>query len=240
MSRIGKAYAARFRALLLRLHARKLEAGVERLHALARQRASANGLTPVHALSQTYEHLRGQVRCWEALRNATSPKTLAAREPFVCDAGLGGLAKWLRAAGHDARWFPDIQDAELLRQAGALHGTILTTDSLMMERGVLRDGIIPALWLPPALNRHEQLALVLREFDLPIREPRCMDCGGRLCRVDKESVRDRIPPKTWRWIDEYFVCDRCGKLFWRGTHWEKISRATSRIEPVIAIGIRRI
>jgi len=54
------------------------------------------------------------------------------------------------------------------------------------------------------------------------REPRCMSCGGELRRESKEALRERIPPKTFKWLDEYFVCSRCGKLFWRGTHWHKI------------------
>jgi len=141
---------------------------------------------------------------------------------FLCDAGLGGLARWLRAAGYETFWQPDIDDAELLREAQRLRATILTTDSLMMERGVLRDGIIPAFWLPPTLTIGEQLALVFREFRLALREARCMTCGGELRPVEKECVRERIPPRRWRWLDEYFVCARCNQLFWHGTHWRKI------------------
>ncbi len=103
-----------------------------------------------------------------------------------------------------------------------LRATVLTTDSLMMERGVLRDGTIPAFWLPPTLTMGEQLALVFREFRLAVREARCMTCGGELRRVEKECVSERIPPRTWRWLDEYFVCARCNQLFWHGTHWRKI------------------
>jgi uncharacterized protein with PIN domain len=118
-----------------------------------------------------------------------------------------------------------MDDAEVVRKARELGAVLLTTDSLMMERGVLRDGIVPSFWLPPVLKKREQLAVVLREFSLPLREPRCMSCGGELQRTDKELLRDRIPPKTWRWRDEYFVCARCGRLFWRGTHWQKIDQA---------------
>jgi len=35
-------------------------------------------------------------------------------------------------------------------------------------------------------------------------------------------LREQIPPRTYRWQDEYFVCGRCGKLFWHGTHWLRI------------------
>jgi len=228
MRRIRKAYEARFRALLLRLRARRLETGVGWLTAKARQRSVMQGIPVAQCLSDQYERLRNQMRHWE-LRTHRSPSRHGPASPrFLCDAGLGGLARWLRAAGYAALWFPDIDDAGLLRKAQQLGCIVLTTDSLMMERGVLRDGAIPALWLPPALRKQAQLALVFREFGLPVREPRCMKCGGELRRVDKESMRERIPPKTWRWIDEYFVCAECGQLFWRGTHWQKISQELNK------------
>ena len=68
----------------------------------------------------------------------------------------------------------------------------------------------------------EQLALVFREFKLAVRSPRCMTCGGELRRVTKEALQERIPPKTYHWLDEFFVCSRCDKLFWHGTHWHRI------------------
>jgi len=95
---------------------------------------------------------------------------------------------------------------------------------MLMERRLLRDGVIAALWLPPTLRIRQQLNLVFREFGLKVGEPRCMACGGELVTQDKEAIRERIPPKTYRWLDEYFACSRCGKLFWRGTHWERISK----------------
>jgi uncharacterized protein with PIN domain len=49
-----------------------------------------------------------------------------------------------------------------------------------------------------------------------------MSCGGELRPVDKAAVAARIPPRTARWLDDYFVCARCNQLFWRGTHWQRI------------------
>jgi len=149
---------------------------------------------------------------------------------FVCDADLGGLARWLRAAGYETAWNPDIGDAELLREEQRSGELILTTDSMLLERRLLRDGVIPALWLPPILTVFEQLTLVFRELGLTAREPRCMSCGGELRRAEKEAVRERIPPKTWRWVDEYFLCARCDKLFWHGTHWQRIHTCLRQLE----------
>ncbi len=217
MSRILKAYETRFRWLLQQVGTRQLQRGVDWLVGKAR-RASQERKVPVsQTLTETFEGLAAR----PAFR-----KTAPALTPdhFFCDAGLGGLARWLRAAGHETFWQAGIDDDELLRRAREVFATILTTDSMLMERRLLRDRIIPAYWLPPTLSISEQLSLVFREFKLDLRDPRCMSCGGELRRGDKETLRPRIPPRTYRWLDEYFVCSRCGKLFWHGTHWHKISR----------------
>jgi uncharacterized protein len=223
MNRIGKAYSSRFRSLLLRLRARELEKGVALLLSQAQQRATRSRQPLPRALSEQYERLRGQVRRWHQRQTGQAPASESRR--FLCDAGLGGLARWLRAAGCEAVWKPHLDDAQLIKRARSLGATLLTTDSLMMERGDLRDGRIPAFWVPPVLKKREQLALVMREFNLVIREPRCMRCGGELRRVDKASMRERIPPRTWRWLNDYFVCSACGGLFWKGTHWLRIQEA---------------
>ena len=101
---------------------------------------------------------------------------------------------------------------------------------MLMERRVVRDRIVPALWLPPTMEIPSQLKLVFRELDLRILAPRCMSCGGPLRTADKEALRERIPPKTYRWLDEYFVCSRCGKLFWHGTHWSRIAKTLAELE----------
>ncbi len=57
-----------------------------------------------------------------------------------------------------------------------------------------------------------------------------MSCGGELHPGDKEALRERIPPRTYRWRDDYFVCARCDKLFWHGTHWRRIVGALAALQ----------
>jgi uncharacterized protein with PIN domain len=215
VSRIRRGYEDRFRALLRRARARRLEQGVQWLVAKARRLSASDGISLADALAQVNERLATS----KPFQQSTSQPAPAL---FLCDAGLGGLARWLRAAGYDAAWQPDIADDELLRRARNARATVLTTDGMLMERRLLRDRIIPAFWLPPTLRIPEQLALVFREFGLTLRGPRCMSCGGELHRGSKEALHQRIPPRTYRWLDEFFVCSRCGKLFWHGTHWQRI------------------
>jgi uncharacterized protein len=216
VSRIRRGYEDRFRGLLRKARARRLEQGVQWLLAKARRVQAHDDLPLADALAQVYERLATR-------REFQNIGAAAQSIHFLCDAGLGGLARWLRAAGYAAVWEPDIDDGKLLQEARRLGATILTTDAMLMERRLLRDRIVPAFWLPPTLSIAEQLALVFREFGLVARAPRCMSCGGELRRVEKEALRERIPPRTYRWLDDYFVCRRCDKLFWHGTHWQKIA-----------------
>jgi uncharacterized protein len=236
MSRIGKAYESKFRTVLEQLHARKVDQGVNWLMDRAQRLSQQEGITPAHALAEVHSHLLETQRAFFRSRLRVNGDNSALRIPhsplprrFLCDAGLGGLARWLRASGYEAIWIQDIDDDSLLHESVRLDAIILTTDSMLMERRVLRDGIIPAVWVPPTLTMLEQLALVFKELGLEMRDSRCMSCGGEMIEVDKEIVRGRIPPRTLKWLDEFFECKQCGKLFWHGTHWQRI---TSRLKGV--------
>ena len=137
MSRIRRGYEDRFRALLRRARARRLEQGVQWLVARAWRLSASDGISLADALAQVYEQL---VTSKPFQQSASQPAPVL----FLCDAGLGGLARWLRAAGYEAAWQPDIADDELLRQARQARATVLTTDGMLMERRLLRDRIIPA------------------------------------------------------------------------------------------------
>jgi uncharacterized protein with PIN domain len=221
MGRILKAYETRFRSMLKQAGARRPEQGAEWLVARARRQSAATDLPLYAALTQAYQRLQRQVLS-PRRRGLAFPILGAIAPEFWCDSGLGGLCRWLRAAGYDALWDPCIEDGELVQRARSDGRVLLTTDSLLMERRLVRDRVVLALWLPPTLTIPEQMRLAIDEFHLSLRESRCMACGGQLRRVPKESLRERIPPKTWRWLDEYFVCTRCDQLFWRGTHWHRI------------------
>jgi hypothetical protein len=142
---------------------------------------------------------------------------------FWCDAMLGGLARWLRAAGYDAAWEAGIADAELVRRALATGCTLLTADAELARHGAIRAGRIRALWIPPGLEKLEQLRYVVRSMGLAPRAPRCMACGGALVSIPRESARPEAPPRTFAWCREFYRCGRCAKLFWRGTHWSRIA-----------------
>lgn len=222
MGRIEEGFRRRFRELLARVRPRRLDFGVELLMRRARERAWREGLRDVDALAQAYEDARARVERRLALTTCGAPPEPRQAPPrFLCDASLGGLARWLRAAGYETAVTRTAGDA-LVREALGRGVVLLTTDARLWDRRLVRDGLVEARWLPSGLDVLRQLGMVLRDLGLRPRDPRCMACGGVLRAVPKADVAERIPPRTARWKDSYFVCEGCGGLFWEGTHWERI------------------
>jgi uncharacterized protein with PIN domain len=142
---------------------------------------------------------------------------------FACDAMLGSLARWLRAAGYDASWRADIDDWDLVREARAERRVLLSCDTGIFRIGIVRDGDVPSLQVPNGLGTQEQLAFVLDRLRLAPREPRCMACGGELAEVPRAAVEGKVPPRSFAWASRFWECGRCGRPFWQGTHWQHIA-----------------
>jgi len=228
MSRILKGYRWRFERLLRAFGAQNVSKGVDILLGRAKELAQSEELPINQALAQVNMELVQKLAkyrrlCRGLLNRKEKPKVL------LCDAGLGALARWLRACGQRALWRPGVDDSELVSYAAQTGAVLITSDSMLSERRVVRMGKVQLIWVPPDMPVLNQLTCVLVELDLRPQQARCMSCGGELVRVDKNSVKNRIPPKTWVWRDEYFICTSCHKLYWEGSHWEKITRKLEAI-----------
>jgi uncharacterized protein with PIN domain len=150
---------------------------------------------------------------------------------FLCDAMLGGLAKWLRAAGYDAyyaREGTDVSDRTLTAKALAERRVLLTSDGDFLERKPVRDGSVGFLKVPH-VQLEDQLRLVVEHFGLNRRQSRCMVCSGMLDIVSSEAVVGRVPSGVLRDHEDFFVCQECGRVFWHGSHWQRISDRLDRV-----------
>ena len=143
---------------------------------------------------------------------------------FACDAMLGGLARWLRGAGYDATFDPGIDDGVLVRHAAAEGRVLLSSDGGIFERNAVKRGEVASLFVPRATPPVEQLKVVLDAFGLSPRDSRCMACGGALAGIEKDTVVDEVPARAFAANDEFWRCEGCAKVFWRGTHWARIAR----------------
>ena len=148
---------------------------------------------------------------------------------FICDAMLGALARWLRAAGYQAEWDEHLSESQLVELALQTGRILLTCNSRIMKRNVVRTGELRAILIPHGLDRVSQLEYVARLLQLARREPLCMSCGGRLVEVPREQLAGQVPPRAYAAHQRFFRCSGCGKIYWHGTHWRRISAALEQV-----------
>jgi uncharacterized protein len=143
------------------------------------------------------------------------------REPrFVLDVHLGRLARYLRLLGFDSVWHNDASDDELVDASLHEQRTLLTRDRGLLKRRAVTHGCFVRETAPRA-----QVVEVLRRLDLfgaiaPF--DRCLDCNGLLKTVAKAEIEDRLLPRTRRDHDVFQQCRTCGRVYWRGSHYDRM------------------
>ena len=156
------------------------------------------------------------------------PRPLS-RSRFVCDQHLGKLARLLRIPGFDTLYERDWFESKIASTVAREDRAVLTCSRALLKRNRIGRGR-----LVRARRADAQAAEVLHHFGLTGEVQlfgHCSLCNGRLAAVPKADVRDRIPPLTWKWRDEYFLCRHCDQLYWEGTH---VARLRDRISVILA------
>jgi hypothetical protein len=141
---------------------------------------------------------------------------------FVADAHLGGLARLLRMAGFDTLYRNDFEDSEIAAIASSEGRIVLTRDrDLLKFRGITHGCYVHAL--KPA----QQFAEIVARLDLArsVRPfTRCLECNGPLRPIDKAQVLERLPPTVRENYESFTTCDQCGRVFWEGSHWQRMKQ----------------
>ena len=146
---------------------------------------------------------------------------------FLLDVHLGRLASYLRLLGFDTAYNSDDPgDDQLARRAHAESRILLSCDRGLLMRNHVQHG-----HLLHSRNSIEQTREIIQRYKLaPDAAPftRCLTCNGVLEAVDMDAIRERIPPRVFRrWGDDpdrYRSCPACGKLYWEGTHTDRMRR----------------
>jgi uncharacterized protein with PIN domain len=146
---------------------------------------------------------------------------------FVLDGHLGKLASYLRLLGFDTLYRNDYNDDELAKVSSREQRILLTRD-----RGLLKRGLVTLGYCVRAKSPREQTVEVLRRFELVEQArpySRCARCNGRLVPTSKADVFDRLEPKTKLYYDEFQVCEQCDRVYWRGSHFERMEAQLQRL-----------
>lgn len=154
------------------------------------------------------------------------PKPLRVSK-FILDVHLGKLSKKLRVLGFDTLYRNDYKDNEIAVKSLEEKRIVLTRD-----RGLLKRSIIERGYIIRSDDPNEQLIEVFNRFNLkPILKPlsRCLICNGYLKKVEKEDIKLLLQPKTIKYFDKFKQCNSCGKIYWKGSHYQNMLKLLSII-----------
>jgi len=146
---------------------------------------------------------------------------------FMLDVHLGTLARLLRRFGFDASYANAATDEQIVLSARRERRIILTRDRGLLKRRAVTHGYLVRSALP-----REQLAEVFRRFDCRGQVhmfTRCIECNLPLARVDAHEVLGRVPALIAATYSDFSVCGGCGRVYWRGSHWERMKKLAAEI-----------
>jgi len=150
---------------------------------------------------------------------------------FIVDHNVGKLAKWLRMMGYDSLFFDGDNDSDMVRQALSEGRVILTRDTEIMKRRIINRGQLKAI-LIESDEPERQMRQLMNTLDLKSHlQPftLCLECNCPLMEKSREEVKDRVPPYVYKTQSQYMECPKCGRIYWRGTHWEAMTRKLEQL-----------
>jgi len=139
---------------------------------------------------------------------------------FVVDDMLGRLAKRLRMLGFDTLYEVGTPDRELLKISKEQGRKLLTRDTALLKvRGV--DG-----FFVKSTDYKEQIKQVIKDLRLKVKKDqifsRCAECNSPIEKIKKEKAMEKVPEYTYKTHEEFFECPGCKKIYWKGTHIDKL------------------
>jgi len=134
---------------------------------------------------------------------------------------LARLGRWLRAAGYNTVIIDQpLSDREIAQRAREEQRIVITRDRHFLEFQEISDLVI---WLKA--NSVEECARELSER-LPLNWTlapfsRCLVCNQKLIETDSVGLV-LVPKVVRRRYTKFWLCEQCGKIYWRGSHTEKM------------------
>lgn len=147
---------------------------------------------------------------------------------FVADTMLEKLARWLRILGYDVIYDFSKSLKELVEISNSDERVFLT------RRKSFPENMIPiSVFLVGGEKFDLQLKNVIVQFGLDINSKlftRCVDCNVEVAKVsDKETIKEKVPLRSWDGFNEFYECLNCGKVFWKGSHITNTMKKLNRI-----------
>lgn len=151
---------------------------------------------------------------------------------FILDIHLGKLARLLRMFGIYAE-YGMIDDKKILKRALEESLIILTRDRKLLMHKEIKFGYILRSDFPEEQFKEVYTKYSLKSWVKPFT--RCLECNGKLEIVEKSYVIGRVPYRVFEMHDTFAMCDKCGKIYWGGSHYEHMKELIKTLDPTLII-----
>jgi len=146
---------------------------------------------------------------------------------FLTDANVGKLARLLLMLGFDTVY----DNAFSMRQ---LTGIAIEENRILLSRNPAADNLFPGIqnFIISDEEPYIQLRQVIQYFNLKDRlRPftRCILCNGILLTVSKENIINRLQQNTALYFDDFWQCNDCNRIYWKGSHYERMLQLVKQI-----------
>lgn len=152
----------------------------------------------------------------------------------VTDAMLGRLTRWLRMLGCNVKYVKDLDDESVIRIANKEKRVLLTRDLQLYQRS---RRLNVDVFIVEGKSEAERLAALSKRFDIKLElnpdVSRCPKCNARIERARKDKIANQIPLATKAFYEEFWECPKCGKIYWKGAHWKRITETLKEARKIL-------
>jgi hypothetical protein len=151
---------------------------------------------------------------------------------FIIDINLGKLVRFLRLLGFDSSYDNSFKEEQIIHLSSRDKRIILTRDRELLKHKTVTHGY----WLRNT-DPSKQLKEVIRRFDLMANLApftRCISCNGILKSVEKKKIINLIPAETKKYFTEFYQCNSCNKIYWPGSHYQKMLKKIEKLKEEIS------
>ncbi|HJZ10776.1 MAG TPA: Mut7-C RNAse domain-containing protein [Acidobacteriota bacterium] len=138
---------------------------------------------------------------------------------FVADVMLGRLARLMRFDGYDVEYDPKFGDEELLKRSRSR--ILLTRDRDLAARASKNRA-----YFVQSTGAEIQLEEIQNNFPQADgnHATRCLVCNCKIRIARKSKIEHLVPPFVFKRHHEFYFCHRCRRVYWKGTHFERMMR----------------
>ena len=143
---------------------------------------------------------------------------------------FGTLAKWLRIYGFDTFYAnSEIDDSELIAISRRENRILITRDKNLLQNA-RRENLKTIEIKTTDINKQISKAIASREVDNSKILSRCILCNTSVDKIEKYEVKGKVPKKVFDNNETFWLCPKCNKIYWRGSHYDNMVKKIKDIK----------